>query len=351
LLTCPFAARATDLGFKAEPGVAWPLTEQQSTRFNAGGGIALKGLLGLTPSFDVSASLLFVGLPRSAGSPSSNTGTSWGYGGGVRLKGAHDSDAFLGASPWIDADALYVRTGALNRFGFAAGAGLAFPVGVTRTFWLGPYVRYQQIVGQGGTGIDGSDAKILLAGLSFEFGTGVAPKPAAACPPAVVCPPAAATDRDGDGVADLVDWCPDVYGPASNHGCPVYEKVIVTPDKLELKDKIQFAWDSPRIEQVSLPALDDAVKALQENKSFRVAVEGHASSEGGDEHNQTLSENRAKAVRDYLVSHGVAEDRVTSKGFGSSRPAESNVTEAGREANRRVEFIVHFIILEKGGVR
>jgi outer membrane protein OmpA-like peptidoglycan-associated protein len=260
-------------------------------------------------------------------------------------------------SPWIDADALYVRTGELNRFGFAAGAGLAFPLGQARKFWLGPYLRYQQIVGSGSIGIDGRDAKVVLAGLSFEFGTSPM-HPFAAAQPAVFLAPAVASpvamtepDRDNDGTYDKDDWCPDVVGPFANHGCPVYEKVVIKPDKLELKDKIQFDWNSPRIEPASHAALDEAVRALQDNRSFRVQLEGHASSEGADEHNQTLSEERAQAVLDYLVSHGVGKERVASKGFSSSRPLESNVTASGREANRRVEFIVHFIILEKGNIQ
>jgi len=145
--------------------------------------------------------------------------------------------------------------------------------------------------------------------------------------------------------------CPDVPGPVSNHGCPVYEKVVVKPDKLELKEKIQFAINSPRIDPESLPALDEAVKALQDNRGFRVQLQGHASSEGGDERNQELSEQRAQAVLDYLVSHGVDKSRVTSRGFSSSRPTESNTTASGREANRRVEFVVEFIIVDKGNVK
>ncbi len=81
---------------------------------------------------------------------------------------------------------------------------------------------------------------------------------------------------------------------------------------------------------------------------FRVQIEGHASSEGGDDHNQTLSEKRAEAVLDYLVAHGIAKERLVSKGFSSSVPVATNLTEAGREQNRRVEFVVHFIILNDG---
>jgi outer membrane protein OmpA-like peptidoglycan-associated protein len=162
---------------------------------------------------------------------------------------------------------------------------------------------------------------------------------------------AAAPDRDRDGIPDGGDLCPDVAGPSSNSGCPVYEKLVVQPDKLELKDKIQFAWNSPAIEQISHPALDEVVRALQENRGFRVQLEGHASSEGGDEHNQTLSEGRAQAVLEYLASHGIARERLTSKGFSSSMPIDSNTTEVGREANRRVEFVVHFIIVNPGSAK
>lgn len=94
-----------------------------------------------------------------------------------------------------------------------------------------------------------------------------------------------------------------------------------------------------------MPALDEVALALKDNPKFRVQVDGHASSEGDDAHNQTLSEARATAVLDYLVTKGIAKDRLVSKGFGSTVPAETNATEAGRVANRRVEFVVNFIIL------
>jgi outer membrane protein OmpA-like peptidoglycan-associated protein len=353
LLGIPLTAGAADLGFKVEPGVAFPLTQQQSQRFDIGGGVAAKLLYGLGPYADLTAGVSFIGLPTSTGSPSSSAGTAWGYGGGVRLKGPHDSESLYGMSPWVDGDVLYVRTGDLNRFGVAAGAGLAFPLGDARKYWLGPFARYQQIVGSGGSGVDGRDARVLVVGLSFEFGTGRTPPVAAArlSAPAPAATPIAAvkeSDRDNDGTSDKDDLCPDVAGPASNHGCPIYEKVVVKPDKLELKEKIQFAVNSPRIEPASLPALDEVVKALEDNRGFRVELEGHASSEGGDEHNQSLSEQRAQAVLDYLVNHGLDKSRVSSRGFSSSRPTESNLTQSGREANRRVEFVVEFIILDKG---
>jgi OmpA-OmpF porin, OOP family len=155
-------------------------------------------------------------------------------------------------------------------------------------------------------------------------------------------------DRDKDGVPDNVDHCPDVVGPMDFWGCPAYKKVVVHRDKLELKEKLYFAWDQATLQEESFPVLDEVVQALKDNKSFRVQVDGHSSSEGNDEHNQTLSENRAEAVLDYLVSHGVDKGRLVFKGFSSSVPIDTNKTVAGRENNRRVEFVVQFNILDGG---
>jgi outer membrane protein OmpA-like peptidoglycan-associated protein len=351
-----FTAGAVDLGVKVEPGLALPVTQQQSQRFGPGFDVAGKLLLGLGPWFDLTAGATVLVLPSSSGSLSSGAGVAWGYGPGLRFKGRRDSDSWNGMSPWVDADALYVRTGDLSRFGFAAGAGLAFPIGDTRAYWVGPFARYQQVVGSGGSGIDGRDAKTVIVGLSLEFGTGrKAPPPAAVAvvsqpPVAAECPAIARLpDRDGDGVPDKFDKCPDVAGPIENQGCPAYEKVIVKEDKLELKEKIAFAKDTDKLEAESAPLLDEVAKALRDNKSFKVAIEGHASSEGTDEHNQSLSERRARAVLEYLAAHGVPRDRLSSRGFSSSRPIGSNETSAGRESNRRVEFVVQFVILNKDG--
>lgn len=362
LFTLPAAARAGSLGLKVEPGVAFPLTDPQSQRFDVGGGGAAKLLYGLGSYLDLTAGASVIALPHASDSASSGTATAWGYGGGLRLKRPHDAQSLHGISPWVDADALYIRTGPLHRVGFAAATGLAFPLGEARRFWLGPYVRYQEIVGRG-EGENGRDAKVLLAGLSFEFGRSpmhprevtraapVAAAPVVAAAPAPAPVPVPVADRDRDGTSDQDDLCPDAAGPHSNQGCPVYAKVVVKPDKLELKEKIQFEWNSPRIEPASHAALDETVKALQDNRGFRVQIEGHASSEGGDERNQALSEQRAQAVLDYLASHGVAPERLVSKGFSSSVPLDNNATAAGREANRRVEFVVHLVILKSGSAK
>ena len=370
LLACPFAARAIDLDLKLEPGAALSMTNPQSQRFELGGAATLKGLVGFEGGYvNLAAGLTFLGLPAQTGFASTSVGTAWAPSAGLRfqlpreseamrLQKPHQRESFAGGKPWVDGDVLYVRTGGLDRFGFAGAVGLSFPVGEARSFWMGPFVRYFQIVQGQRTGFDNRDARTIVLGISLETGTRlerssyvepVEKAPAVVAVAAVA--PARQPDRDGDGVPDDVDACPDMPGPASNVGCPIYEKVIVKPDKLELKEKIQFAWDQAAIDPVSYPALDEVAKALQDNRGFRVAIEGHASSEGADDHNQSLSSRRADAVLEYVANRGVSRDRLVSKGFSSSRPTESNLTQSGREANRRVEFVVHFIILKEGGLQ
>lgn len=322
----------------------------------AGFAQTVKLLFGMTPWLEVGPSATFTTL---AASPSmTDAGTSWGFGGSARFMRPRDAAIGQGTlraiSPWIDLDLMYVRTGSLDRPGFAGAVGVSVPIDEQRKFWIGPFVRYSQIVQGEREGFDNRDAKILAAGLSLEFGSGlrrereplvaVAEAPVAPVEPVVV----AASDRDGDGLADGSDNCPDVAGLAENAGCPPYEQVIVKPDKLELKQNIAFEQDSAKLEAASYPLLDEVVVALQDNRNMKVQVDGHASSEGSDAHNQTLSEARAKAVVDYLVSKGVAADRLVSKGFSSSQPTETNTTSAGRESNRRVEFVVSFIIIKEG---
>jgi outer membrane protein OmpA-like peptidoglycan-associated protein len=343
-------ARETgDFSMVLDGGVAVPLTRPQSDLFNPGGTGTLKGFFVISDYLDIGPSASFIGLPSA--SNDDEIGTAWTLGGSVRVKRPYDisrDDAFFGMSPWADADALYVRTGNLNRPGFAVGTGLSVPIGESRSIRVGPFVRYLQIM-QARSDRNNADAKIASLGLRVEFGAGDqkgernTTESLTTTNDSYYCP-----DRDADGVPDNVDHCPDKNGPMDNWGCPAYKKVVVKRDKLELTEKIQFVWNSDKLEEVSFPLLDDVVQALKDNKNFKVQVEGHSSSEGENDHNQDLSEKRAVAVLDYLEAHGIARSRLDSKGFSSSQPIDTNATSAGRENNRRVEFVVNFIILEKG---
>jgi outer membrane protein OmpA-like peptidoglycan-associated protein len=345
------AVEPGDFSLKVEPGIAVPLTSPQSDLFDVGGGETIKGLWALNPYLDLGPSATFIGLP--ADGADDQPGTAWAFGGSVRVKRPHHAagNALAAISPWLDVDLLYVRSDDLDRAGFAAGVGVALPIGAARAVWLGPFLRYFQTFSGERSGFNDNDARILSLGVSLEVGSGIDREAAVVADadvgqaPVVDHEPAACPDRDGDGIPDVVDRCPDVVGTTDNWGCRQYERIVVKPDKLELKEKLYFAWDEATLQEASHPALDEVVQALKENKDFRVQVEGHSSSDGGDDHNQRLSEQRATAVLDYLVAHGVEKERVVAKGFSSSVPRDTNTTADGRENNRRVEFVVSFNIL------
>ncbi len=144
-------------------------------------------------------------------------------------------------------------------------------------------------------------------------------------------------DTDGDGVNDEEDKCINDKGPASNFGCPVISEEIIKRVKIAAEN-IFFETAKSTLLPKSFPKLNDVVSILKDNPSFRLTIDGHTDFVGNDAYNQTLSEQRAASVRAYLISKGVAESRLTSFGYGESRPVADNNTAAGRAKNRRVEM-------------
>jgi OOP family OmpA-OmpF porin len=127
--------------------------------------------------------------------------------------------------------------------------------------------------------------------------------------------------------------------PVAAAPAPEPPRVELRDNRIEIHDKIQFEYDKARIMEASFGLLNEVAAVIQKNPQLkRIQVEGYASSEGEAEHNQKLSDDRARSVMRYLVEHGVAKDRLTSRGFGIDRPIADNATPDGREKNRRVEF-------------
>ena len=89
--------------------------------------------------------------------------------------------------------------------------------------------------------------------------------------------------------------------------------------------------------QISLPKV---AGILQAYPGLKLQVEGYTDSVGSDEYNQKLSENRADAVRNFLLTQGVQQDNITSTGYGKAKPVADNSTSAGRAQNRRVQLVV-----------
>ena len=103
---------------------------------------------------------------------------------------------------------------------------------------------------------------------------------------------------------------------------------------------ILFDTNSDRIRPESIPVLKELSEVLSRHSDLRVAIEGHTDNTGADAANQALSEKRAAAVKQWLVSQGnIPASRLESQGYGSSRPSASNETADGKQANRRVELV------------
>jgi OOP family OmpA-OmpF porin len=153
--------------------------------------------------------------------------------------------------------------------------------------------------------------------------------------------PDVASDPDADGIEEPGDRCPNEKGVAANQGCPRwhYPGAELTGTELRLSGPVLFEDTTATIRSVSFPVLDVIVEVLREHPTITFEVQGHTDSQGDDAANVTLTQARADAVVRYLVQHGIEPSRLTAKGYGETRPIESNRTSQGREVNRRVELI------------
>lgn len=120
---------------------------------------------------------------------------------------------------------------------------------------------------------------------------------------------------------------------------PAPPKAEIKGKKIELNENVEFKTNSHELANVTDPVLDEVVQIMKAHPEIvRVRVEGHTDTVGSAKYNLALSDRRAKTVKDYLISHGIESSRLTSKGFGLTRPIATNKTEEGRARNRRVEI-------------
>lgn len=148
-------------------------------------------------------------------------------------------------------------------------------------------------------------------------------------------------DSDGDGVPDYLDKCPNTP-PGTKvdaNGCPPPEKAVITKLGSYFFGNIYFDFNKTAIKPVSRPVLQNVIDYMNKNPEVKMEIQGHADIIGTQGYNLRLSEARAQAVKKYLVSKGISADRLTTKGFGISRPVGPNKTKAGRAKNRRIEFM------------
>ena len=172
----------------------------------------------------------------------------------------------------------------------------------------------------------------------------VPPKPAPApeVKPAPVVPPPpdpCIGDDDGDGVPNCRDKCPGTEKGiiVNESGCPV---------KFTLQ--IEFDFDKAQVRPEYRAKLKEAAEFISKYPGTKFLLAGHTDSKGTDKYNKGLSEQRAAAVKKYLVEQfGIAAHTLHPRGYGESRPIADNATEEGRQKNRRVEVICCIIIPEE----
>ncbi len=144
-------------------------------------------------------------------------------------------------------------------------------------------------------------------------------------------------DGDGDGVCNGVDKCPNTPEDVEvkEDGCPKARKLKMG-ESIRVKVYFETAkWD---ITAQGAQDLQEALRILKAYPEMRVLIEGHTDAVGTDEYNRELSIKRAKSVKSWLVTQGIAADRLETMGFGETRPVDTNETSEGRANNRRIEF-------------
>ncbi|MBS2017293.1 MAG: OmpA family protein [Deltaproteobacteria bacterium] len=148
-------------------------------------------------------------------------------------------------------------------------------------------------------------------------------------------------DADNDGIPDTVDACPKEPGGKSpdpkKNGCPSFIKV--EGNVVRILQQVHFQTASDVILPDSFPMLQEITMLLKSNKGIkRMSIEGHTDNRGAAEMNKTLSQRRANSVMAWLTQHGIEADRLEAHGYGLEKPIDTNDTDQGRAANRRVEF-------------
>jgi OmpA-OmpF porin, OOP family len=157
------------------------------------------------------------------------------------------------------------------------------------------------------------------------------------------CPDKGLGDRDKDGTIDKDDLCPDVPGPKDNKGCP---KLVnkQQEDIINKASKVLFATALADLRPESLDILDKLAQVIFDLNAkygkLAIRIEGHTDSDGTNEMNLELSRNRARSVREYLVNKGVDPFSITTSGYGEERPIDTNATPQGKQNNRRTEIAI-----------
>lgn len=181
---------------------------------------------------------------------------------------------------------------------------------------------------------------LINVGLNIALGPKPQPAPAPAPVPAPEPAPVAAPAPAPAPVKAAEPAPAPAPAPAAKTGAAGELEKAKPGDVVVILHGVNFEFDSAKLRPDAVQILNDAVDVLKRRQDIKVDIVGHTCSVGSEAYNQSLSERRAKAVYDYFTGHGIAAERLSSKGMGESQPAFSNATREGRAKNRRVELHV-----------
>lgn len=189
--------------------------------------------------------------------------------------------------------------------------------------------------------IDESDIhEQYTIGVSYAFGVkqpAPEPEPVVAAAPVVAAP----LDSDGDGVIDDEDLCPGTPAgvKVNSKGCE-----LLTKERQEERLQVNFATDSSEVQSGDMAEIERVAIFMRKYPEVSTQIEGHTDSDGSDAYNEALSQRRADAVREVLTQRfGVEASRLTSVGYGESKPIASNSTREGKAQNRRVVAVLSVV--------
>jgi OOP family OmpA-OmpF porin len=152
-------------------------------------------------------------------------------------------------------------------------------------------------------------------------------------------------DSDGDGVTDNIDKCPDTPKgiKVDKVGCPIPIK-----ERITIVLHVEFDFDKDDVKSEYHPQIEEVANFLKAYPDKDVSLEGHTDSEGTDAYNDDLSKRRAESVKMVLVeTFGIDAAKISTEGFGESRPVATNETDEGRQQNRRVVANIDTVVIKK----
>ena len=277
--------------------------------------------------------------------------------------------------PWVELGAGVGLTGSLARAMGEAAAGWNFHwQGLT----FGPSLRYLHVL-QPSSNLDSSDAKIVLAGLDIVLHDSHEVRPTApAVPPGLSVDVAKVSDRDGDGIPDNLDKCPDdpedkdgfededgcpdpdndkdgipdsadacpnepetVNGFQDEDGCPDTAPIVVKENRILLTELVLFDTNRARVNAEGRPALAAVLNLWKQHPEWDyLVVDGYADRRGPDGFNLWLSHMRAERAIKVLVEMGFPAEKLRIRAFGHRQLRVSGDTEEADRQNRRVEFVI-----------